>query len=299
MSSSSTPAASSTAPRRRASRRSARRSTENGKVIVTGCLGAEADIIRARHPKVLAITGPHQYEAVMGEVHKVVPAPHDPFVDLVPKEGLRLTPKHYAYLKISEGCNNTCSFCIIPDLRGKLASRRIDDVLGEAERLVDSGVKELLVISQDTSAYGIDLKYAGAAWQGREVATRFRDLAKELGTPRRLGAAALRLPLPARRRGDPADGGRASAALPRHPVPAFGAERAESDAAAGGAGADARTHSRLAQGVPRPCHPLDLHRRLPGRDRRRFRAHAAMAEGCPAQPRRLLQVRERRRCAGE
>ena len=133
---------------------------ENGKVIVTGCLGVESDRIRAAHPGVLAITGPHQYEAVVEEVHKAVPRPHDPFLDLLPPQGIRLTPRHYAYLKISEGCNNRCSFCIIPHLRGRLQSRPIGDVMREAERLVDAGVKELLVISQDTSAYGLDLGYA-------------------------------------------------------------------------------------------------------------------------------------------
>lgn len=154
---------------------------ENGRVIVTGCLGAEAELIRKTHPKVLSVTGPHQYEAVMEAVHEAVPPAHDPFLDLVPPEGLRLTPRHYAYLKISEGCNNTCSFCIIPSMRGKLKSRRIDAVLKEAENLAKAGVKELLVISQDTSAYGMDLKYAPYAWRGRDYETRFLDLARGLG----------------------------------------------------------------------------------------------------------------------
>ena len=140
---------------------------ENGRVIVTGCLGVEADRIRAAHPQVLAITGPHQYEAVVEEVHKAVPRPHDPFLDLVPPQGVRLTPRHYAYLKISEGCNNACSFCIIPALRGRLKSRGLSDVLREAERLVAAGVQELLVISQDTSAYGLDLGYAAVRGAGR------------------------------------------------------------------------------------------------------------------------------------
>ncbi len=155
---------------------------ENGKVIVTGCLGVEADRIRAAHPGVLAITGPHQYEAVVGEVHKAVPRPHDPFLDLVPPQGIRLTPRHYAYLKISEGCNNACSFCIIPALRGRLASRPIGEVMREAERLVEAGVKELLVISQDTSAYGLDLGYAKSAWRGEEREARFLSLAEALGS---------------------------------------------------------------------------------------------------------------------
>ena len=155
---------------------------ENGRVIVTGCLGVEADRIRAAHPQVLAITGPHQYEAVVDEVHKAVPRPHDPFLDLVPPQGVRLTPRHYAYLKISEGCNNACSFCIIPALRGRLKSRGLSDVLGEAERLVAAGVQELLVISQDTSAYGLDLGYAASAWRGEDHEARFLSLAKALGS---------------------------------------------------------------------------------------------------------------------
>jgi len=155
---------------------------ENGKVIVTGCLGAEPGVIRERHPGVLAITGPQAYESVMEAVHEAVPPAHEPFVDLIPPQGVKLTPRHYAYLKISEGCNNRCSFCIIPGLRGDLASRPVGDVLREAEKLVAAGVKELLVISQDTSAYGIDLKYAPSQWQDREVRTRFLDLARELGS---------------------------------------------------------------------------------------------------------------------
>ena len=155
---------------------------ENGKVIVTGCLGVEADRIRAAHPQVLAITGPHQYEAVMAEVHKAVPRPHDPYLDLVPPQGVKLTPRHYAYLKISEGCNNACSFCIIPSLRGRLVSRPLGDVMREAERLVAAGVEELLVISQDTSAYGLDLDYAKSTWRGEERETRLLSLAEALGS---------------------------------------------------------------------------------------------------------------------
>jgi ribosomal protein S12 methylthiotransferase len=155
---------------------------ESGKVIVTGCLGVESDRILAAHPGVLAITGPQQYEAVVEHVHEAVPRPHDPFLDLLPPQGIRLTPRHYAYLKISEGCNNTCSFCIIPHLRGKLASRPIGDVMREAERLVGAGVKELLVISQDTSAYGLDIRYAKSPWRGEERETRFLSLAEALGS---------------------------------------------------------------------------------------------------------------------
>jgi ribosomal protein S12 methylthiotransferase len=154
---------------------------ENGKVIVTGCMGAEPEKITAAYPAVLAVTGPQQYESVMDAVHRAVPPRHDPFLDLVPPEGIKLTPRHYAYLKISEGCNNRCSFCIIPKLRGDLVSRPAADVLREAERLVAAGVKELLVISQDTSAYGVDVKYAASAWKGREVRAKFLDLAQALG----------------------------------------------------------------------------------------------------------------------
>ncbi|MFZ1990239.1 MAG: 30S ribosomal protein S12 methylthiotransferase RimO [Alphaproteobacteria bacterium] len=154
---------------------------ENGRVIVTGCMGAEPEKIQAAHPEVLAVTGPHQYEAVMSAVHAALPPKHDPFLDLVPPEGIHLTPRHYAYLKISEGCNNRCSFCIIPSLRGDLVSRPIGDVMREAERLVRAGVKELLVISQDTSAYGLDLKYATSKWRDKTLRTRFFDLASSLG----------------------------------------------------------------------------------------------------------------------
>jgi ribosomal protein S12 methylthiotransferase len=154
----------------------------NGRVIVTGCLGARRERILERHPRVLEVTGPQAYEAVVSAVHAHLPPRHDPFLDLLPPQGVRLTPRHYAYLKISEGCNNRCSFCIIPRLRGRLASRPIDEVLGEGERLVAAGVKELLVISQDTSAYGADLRYARREWRGASHATRFIDLARALGT---------------------------------------------------------------------------------------------------------------------
>jgi ribosomal protein S12 methylthiotransferase len=155
---------------------------QNGRVIVTGCLGARPERILERHPRVLKVTGPHAYEDVLGAVHEHLPPLHDPFFDLVPPQGIRLTPRHYAYLKISEGCNNKCSFCIIPAMRGRLASRRIDDVLREAERLVNAGVKELLVISQDTSAYGVDIKYESATWRDESYQTRFIDLARGLGS---------------------------------------------------------------------------------------------------------------------
>ncbi|MCQ8116353.1 30S ribosomal protein S12 methylthiotransferase RimO [Methylomonas rosea] len=154
---------------------------ENGKVIVTGCLGARQDEILARHPQVLKITGAHATDEVVSAVHEYLPPAHNPFTDIVPPQGIKLTPKHYAYLKISEGCNHRCTFCIIPSMRGDLVSRPIDDVMLEAERLADAGVKELLIVSQDTSAYGLDLKYESRRWRGREVQTRFYDLAEALG----------------------------------------------------------------------------------------------------------------------
>ena len=154
---------------------------ENGKVVVTGCMGAEPEKISAAHPKVLAVSGPQQYESVLAAVHRAAPPPHDPYTDLIPPQGIKLTPRHYAYLKISEGCNNRCSFCIIPHLRGKLVSRPAAEVLREAERLVTAGVKELLVISQDTSAYGADLKYAASEWKGDTLRSKFVDLARALG----------------------------------------------------------------------------------------------------------------------
>ena len=168
---------------------------ENGKVIVTGCLGAKdgGAFVRAAHPKVLAVTGPHATQEVMSAVHAYLPKPHDPFVDLVPPQGIKLTPRHYAYLKISEGCNHRCTFCIIPSLRGDLVSRPIGEVLAEAERLLDAGVRELLVISQDTSAYGVDVKYRTGFWQGRPVKTKMTELATALDTMARAHGAWVRL----------------------------------------------------------------------------------------------------------
>ncbi|MGZ5016086.1 MAG: 30S ribosomal protein S12 methylthiotransferase RimO [Methylobacter sp.] len=154
---------------------------QNGKVIVTGCLGSREAEIRERHPQVLKVTGAHALEEVVSAVHEHLPPPHDPFISLVPPQGIKLTPRHYAYLKISEGCNHRCTFCIIPSMRGDLVSRPVDDVMREAERLANAGVKELLVVSQDTSAYGLDLKYQSRDWKGREVRTRFYDLAEALG----------------------------------------------------------------------------------------------------------------------
>ncbi len=154
---------------------------ENGKVIVTGCLGAKSDVVKAAHPGVLAVTGPHALEEVMTAVHANLPKLHDPYTDLVPPQGVRLTPQHYAYLKISEGCNHRCSFCIIPSMRGDLVSRPVGEVMKEAENLVNAGVSELLVISQDTSAYGVDVKYRTGFWNGRPLKTRMTELATALG----------------------------------------------------------------------------------------------------------------------
>jgi ribosomal protein S12 methylthiotransferase len=154
---------------------------QNGRVVVTGCLGARPETVSGAHPGVLSITGPHNYEAVMAAIHEHLPPPHDPFQDLLPPQGVKLTPRHYAYLKISEGCNNRCTFCIIPSLRGRLASRPIGEVMREAERLATAGVRELLVISQDTSAYGSDLRYREDEWRGRQIETRFQDLCESLG----------------------------------------------------------------------------------------------------------------------
>jgi ribosomal protein S12 methylthiotransferase len=154
---------------------------ENGKVIVTGCLGAREEVIRSQHPQVLKVTGPQAYEEVVGAVHAHLPPRHDPFTSLVPPQGIKLTPRHYAYLKISEGCNHRCSFCIIPSMRGDLVSRPVGEVLEEAERLVSAGVKELLVISQDTSAYGVDVRYRTGFWRGRPVKTRMTELCGALG----------------------------------------------------------------------------------------------------------------------
>ncbi len=154
---------------------------KNGKVIVTGCLGAKAGVVQNAHPSVLAVTGPHALEEVMSAVHDNLPRPHDPYTDLVPPQGVRLTPRHYAYLKISEGCNHRCSFCIIPSMRGDLVSRPIGEVMNEAENLVNAGVSELLVISQDTSAYGVDVRYRSGFWNGRPLKTRMTELTKALG----------------------------------------------------------------------------------------------------------------------
>ncbi len=171
---------------------------ENGKVVVTGCLGAKSDeqggnLVQAIHPRVLAVTGPHATQEVMDAVHRHLPKPHDPFVDLVPAQGVKLTPKHFAYLKISEGCNHRCTFCIIPSMRGDLVSRPVGDVLGEAKRLLEAGVKEILVVSQDTSAYGVDVKYRTGFWDGRPVKTKMLDLVAAMGEMARAYGAWVRL----------------------------------------------------------------------------------------------------------
>ena len=243
----------------------------NGKVIVTGCMGAEPEKITARYPNVLAITGPQQYESVIDAVHRALPPEHDPFVDLVPPQGLKLTPRHYAYLKISEGCNNRCTFCIIPKLRGDLVSRPAADVLREAEKLVEAGVKELLVISQDTSAYGVDIKYAASRWQDREVQAKFVPLARELGEFGVWVRLHYVYPYPHVDEVIPlmADG----KVLPYLDIPFQHAspdvlKRMRRPAA------QEKTLERIARWreiCPGSHHPLDLHRRLPGRDRRRFR----------------------------
>jgi ribosomal protein S12 methylthiotransferase len=262
----------------------------NGKVLVTGCLGAKPDTIRARHPGVLGITGPHAYEQVMAAVHEHLAPPHDPFSDLVPPQGVRLTPRHYAYLKISEGCNNKCSFCIIPGLRGRLASRPIGEVLREAEGLVRAGVRELLVISQDTSAYGSDIKYLPDAWRGERYETRFLDLARGLGE---LGAWVRMhyvypyphvdkvLPLMAEGR-----------VLPYLDIPFQHAsptvlKRMRRPAAAVDTLERIR---RWRETCPELRHPQHFHRRLPRRDRGRVRVPARLAGGSAARPRRVFPL---------
>ena len=170
---------------------------ENGKVIVTGCLGAKAEVVREAHPKVLAVSGPHALDEVMQAVHTALPKPHDPFEDLVPPGGIKLTPRHFAYLKISEGCNHRCTFCIIPSMRGDLVSRPIGEVMREAKTLVDAGVKELLVISQDTSAYGVDVKYRPGFWNGRPLKTRMTELGDALGSLGSGCVCIMSIPIPA------------------------------------------------------------------------------------------------------
>ena len=234
----------------------------NGRVIVTGCLGAKAgssgdsgsNLVREVHPKVLAVTGPHATQEVMDAVHRHVPKPHDPFIDLVPEArgiaGIKLTPRHYAYLKISEGCNHRCTFCIIPSMRGDLVSRPVGDVLAEARALFESGVKELLVVSQDTSAYGVDLKYRTGFFDGQPVKTRLLELCTRLADLAEPHGAWVRLhyvyPYPQRRRGAAADGVGPGAAVPRRAVPACPPRRAPAHEAPGQRRAQPRAPGALA-----------------------------------------------------
>ena len=234
----------------------------NGKVIVTGCLGARPERILERHPKVLKVTGPQAYEDVVSAVHEHLPPKHDPFIDLVPPQGIRLTPRHYAYLKISEGCNNKCSFCIIPSMRGLLVSRPIDEVLREGEKLARAGVKEILVISQDTSAYGVDIRYREAEWRGAEIRNAFPRSRARPGRARHLDPHALRVSVSARGQRDPADGRAQGAALPRHSVPARQSHGAQAHAPSRPGGEDAGSHSRVARDLPGSHHPQHLHRRV-------------------------------------
>ena len=240
-------------------------------------MGAEPEQISSAYPGVLSITGPQQYESVLDAVHRALPPAHNPHLDLVPPQGIKLTPRHYAYLKISEGCNNRCSFCIIPKLRGDLVSRPAGDVLREAERLVKAGVKELLVISQDTSAYGIDLKYAESLWQDRQVRAKFFDLAKELGE---LGAwVRLQYVYPYPHVDEVIGLMTEGKILPYLDIPFQHASprSPESDEAASSAGQDAGADFEVARSAPRSRHPLDLHRGLPRRDRRGLRRSPGLA----------------------
>ena len=281
---------------------------ENGKVIVTGCLGAKdgGGFVRAAHPKVLAVTGPHAAGEVMAAVHAHLPQPHDPFADLVPPQGIKLTPRHYAYLKISEGCNHRCTFCIIPSLRGDLVSRPLGEVLAEAERLLDAGVKELLVISQDTSAYGVDVRYRTGFWQGRPLKTRMTELATALDTMARARGAWVRLhyvyPYPhvdeviGRMTDDPAQGG----LLPYLDVPFQHASPRILKLMKRPANAEGTLRRIEAWRAARPdLRPAQhVHRRLPRRDRSRVRGAAGVPRGGAARPRRLLRLfagRRRRR----
>ena len=272
---------------------------ENGKVVVTGCMGAEPEKITAVHPNVLAVTGPQQYESVLAAVHRAVPPQHDPHIDLIPPQGIKLTPRHYAYLKISEGCNNRCTFCIIPRLRGDLVSRPAADVLREAERLVAAGVKELLVISQDTSAYGVDLKYAASTWKGGEVRAKFIELARALGEFGVWVRLHYVYPYPHVDEVIPlmAEG----KVLPYLDVPFQHASPAVLKRMRRPAAQEKtlRTNPAVARGLPRPDAALELHRRLPRRDRGGFLPAARLARRGRTRSRRLLPLRAGRRCRGE
>ena len=244
---------------------------ENGKVIVTGCLGAKEDQIREVHPKVLEITGPHSYEQVLEHVHHYVPKPkHNPFLSLVPEQGVKLTPRHYAYLKISEGCNHRCTFCIIPSMRGDLVSRPIGEVLSEAKRLVDAGVKEILVISQDTSAYGVDVKHRTGFHNGEPVKTSMVSLCEQLSKLGIWNTSALRLPLSACGRRHPTDGRRQNPAVSGHSVAARQPAHSQTDEASGFCRSPTGAHQTVARNLPGTDPTLNLYCRLPWRDRRRF-----------------------------
>ena len=253
---------------------------ENGKVIVTGCLGAKSgadggNLVAGVHPSVLAVTGPHALEEVMGHVHRHLPRPHDPFTDLVPEAGVKLTPRHYAYLKISEGCNHRCAFCIIPAMRGDLVSRPIGEVMREAEALVKSGVRELLVISQDTSAYGVDLRYRTDFVGGRPVRTRMLELARELGE---LGVwVRLHYVYPYPSVDEVIELMAEGKVLPYLDVPFQHSHPRV-----------LRAMKRPARGLSRPHDPQYLHRRLPGRDRGRVRTPARVPARSAPRPGRLL-----------
>lgn len=240
----------------------------NGRVIVTGCLGARPQRILERHPRVLKVTGPQAYTEVLGAIHEHLPPRHDPFVDLVPAQGIRLTPRHYAYLKISEGCNNSCSFCIIPALRGRLTSRRIDEVLGEAERLAAAGVKEILVISQDTSAYGADIRYAAASWRERQYRSRFIDLAHALGTLGIWIRFHYVYPYPHVDEVIPLMAERLVLPYLDIIISTREPDGVEAHAPAGPCGERSRAHLRMAEAVSRADPAQHIHRGLPRIDRR-------------------------------
>jgi ribosomal protein S12 methylthiotransferase len=268
---------------------------ENGKVIVTGCMGVEEGNIRKVHPSVLAVTGPQQYEQVVNAVHDAVPPrqDHNPLIDLVPPQGIKLTPRHYAYLKISEGCNHSCSFCIIPSMRGKLVSRPVGDVLDEAQRLVKAGVKELLVISQDTSAYGVDVKYRTGFWNGAPVKTRMTELCEALST---LGVwVRLHYVYPYPHVDELIPLMAAGKILPYLDIPFQHASPKVLKAMKRPAFED-KTLARIKNW--REICP-DLHRRLPRRNRRRLPVPAGLADRSPTRPRRLLPVLACRRRTGQ
>ena len=279
---------------------------ENGKVIVTGCLGAKAgagggNLVRQMHPSVLAVTGPHATQEVMDAVHANLPKPHDPFMDLVPAAGIKLTPRHYAYLKISEGCNHRCTFCIIPSMRGDLVSRPIGDVLKEARALFEGGVKELLVVSQDTSAYGVDVKYRTGFFDGKPIKTRMLELVQALGEMAEPFGAWVRLhyvyPYPSVDEVIPLMAYRQGPALPGRAVPAQPSRRAAPDEAAGQRREEPGAHPALARGLSRDRDPQHLHRGLPRGNRGRVRSPAAVHARGAHRPGRLfcLQPGGRRR----